>query len=339
MTITPMLPLWALIPLVAAMAALAGWQLLRHRGSRLALDWAARLLMVLLVLAVAVRPAIPGTPAGASATGGLEVYLVVDTTSSMAAEDFGTGANGAEGPRLDGVKADIESIVRELPGAEFSLVTFDSSAVQRVPLTTDASAVLSATSVLTQEATAYSSGSSIDAPLALLDAMLTEAQEDAPGRERVVFYFGDGEQTRETEPQSFDQLSPFLGGGAVLGYGTREGGRMREFSGYSLDDGQVQAYIQDRSANPPVDAVSRIDEDRLAGIAEDLGVGYEHREPGEAIAPVVAGITVPPPVRTTAPGELPTEFYWIFAVPLGLLALREVFVVSATLRTLPKAAR
>lgn len=338
MTFTPMLPLWVLLPATAAMAALAAWQLLRHRGARLAIVWAARLLMVLLLLVLALRPAIPAASSGSSTTGGLEVYFVVDTTSSMAAEDFGSGTDGAASTRLDGVRADIAAIVEQLVGAEFSLVTFDSVAVQRVPLTSDASGLLSANSVLTQEATLYSAGSSVDAPLDLLTTVLGEAQAENPRRSRVLFYFGDGEQTRAVEPRSFEQLAVFVDGGAVLGYGTEEGGRMREFSGYTLDEGLQPSYIKDFTTNPPTDAVSRIDENMLRAIADQFGVDYLHRGPGEAIGPVVDGIEVPPTSTTIADDELPTEFYWIVAVPLGLLALRELFGVVSTIRALPKAA-
>lgn len=336
-TLNPMLPLWVLLPLVAGLAAFSAWQLVRHRNSRRAIDWASRLLMVLLLLLLALRPAIPGSPSGSTATGGLEVYFVVDTTSSMAAEDFGS-RGGQPGQRLDGVKSDIAGIVRQLLGAEFALVTFDSQAVQRVPLTTDASAVLSATSVLTQEATLYSTGSSIDAPLELLKAVLADANAENPQRPRMLFYFGDGEQTTNTEPQPFEELAEFTDGGAVLGYGTESGGRMREFSGYQLEEGQVQSYIQDFTANPPGDAISRIDEENLRAVASQLGVDYEHRRPGEPVGPLVSGITVPPSSRDTSPGELPTEFYWIFALPLGLLALRELFAVASAIRALPRGA-
>ena len=43
---------------------------------------------------------------GPKVSGGLGVYVVVDTTSSMAAEDWGDAQ-----PRLDGGKADVQTLV------------------------------------------------------------------------------------------------------------------------------------------------------------------------------------------------------------------------------------
>ncbi len=335
MILTPMLPLSLLLPAVAALLALTVWQLIRHRGTRSALHWAGRVVMVLLVLVLALRPAIPGSPAGSTATGGLEVYFAVDTTSSMAAEDH---LDDGSTTRLDGAKRDLAAITTELSGAAFSLVTFDAVALQRVPLTTDASAIASATSALTQEVTRYSAGSSVDSALELLSGILAQAQAERPGVPRVLFYFGDGEQTREEQPESFQGLAPFLSGGAVLGYGSEAGGPMREFSGYALE-GQSQSYIRDFTASPPRDAISRIDEDTLRSIAQQLGVGFDLRAPGEGIDAIVSGIAVTQPETTRHPPTPSLEFYWLPAIPLGLLALRELFALIAAVRALPPGAR
>jgi Ca-activated chloride channel family protein len=327
MTITPMLPLWLLLPVGAVLVALAVWQVLRSRRSS---HWAARLALVLLVLVLALRPAIPGHPATAAAQGGLEVYFLVDTTSSVAAEDYGPQHE----PRLDGVKSDIDGIVHSLPGAQFALVTFDSFALERVPLTTDASAVQSAVASMTQEVTNYSSGTSIDAGLDLMKRVLTDAHKATPDRPRVLFYLGDGEQTRATQPRSFAALKPLLTGGGVLGYGTQAGGRMTSFNGYPAGEPGAAAaptWILDYSTNPPTDAVSHIDETALRTIAAQLGVPYNHRTAGDPVAPLVAGITVPTPSAAVRPEGAPTEFYWLFAVPIAALLVRETFVATAAL--------
>jgi Ca-activated chloride channel family protein len=327
MNFTPMLPLPALLPLLGLALALVVWQLIRHRGTRVAREWGLRLLVVLLLAAVGFRPAIGGTEAGPAAVGGLEVYFVVDTTSSMAAEDFGDD----DSPRLSGVRADISALARSLAGAEFALITFDSSAVQRMPLTTDLSALRSAVTVLTQEVTNYSAGSSIDAPKELLARVLADAEAANPDRPRVVYYFGDGEQTIATEPGSFEALAPSVDGGAVLGYGTEEGGRMLSYDGYA-DQYSEPTYIQDFSTTPPTDAISRIDEPRLQSIADQLGVSYQHRDAGQSVDPLVEGIQFEPPAVTTATGTAPTEFYWLLVLPLLALLVREWFALAQSLR-------
>jgi Ca-activated chloride channel family protein len=317
MTLSPMLPLALLIPIAALMLGFVAWQILRNRRTPLALNWLARLALVALVLLMSIRPAIAGAEPGSTAEGGLEVYFVVDTTSSMAAEDFESA------PRLDGVKADIGGIARSLPGAEFALVTFDSSAVQRMPLSGDVTALRSAVTAITQEVTAYSSGSSIDAPLELVTRILTEAGEDNPERPRLLYYFGDGEQTVSTEPASFDPVASLIDGGAVLGYGTDDGGRMLSFDGYN-DGAGAPTYIQDYSGNPPADAVSRIDETRLGTIAQQLGVDYVHRNYGDPVDQLVAGISVDAPSIDSEPAGAAVELYWWLAIPIALLLIREL---------------
>lgn len=343
MIINPVLPVWALVLMTLVLVAFGVWQaIVTPKDKGLTLTWILRILMALLLLVVAIRPTIPGEGQGPTVSGGLEVYFVVDTTSSMAAEDYGdTYVNDAgftrHETRLDGVKADIAAIADQLKGAEFSLVTFDAVAVQRVPLTSDGTAIRSAANVLRQEISGYSQGSSIDAPLELVDSLLQDAMELNPDRDRVVFYFGDGEQTQEVEPLSFESLSGLIVGGAVLGYGTVEGGPMLEYDGY--DDGTAEYYIQDYTLSPVGDAISRIDEARLETIAGELGVEYVHREAGDSAESLVAGLDVGELLREEGEPDPSIELYWIFAIPLGLLVLLEVFPIVATLRELGSARR
>ena len=324
----PVAPLWLIALLAIALVAFCVWCLVTSSDARARLAWALRIAAVLLLVAVAVRPVIPADPATRSTSaGGLEVYIAVDTTSSMAAEDWGT-AGGAQ--RLEGVKADIAAVADALQGASFSLVTFDGDAVQRVPLTSDASALVSAGDVLTQEITAYSQGSSVDEPVELLAEILGAAADQDPRQERVLFYLGDGEQTAATEPGSFKSLAPLISGGAVLGYGTAEGGRMREFGGY-VDPNAPDLYIQDFSAATPVDAVSRIDETRLEGIAGQLGVAYQHRDAGSGIGAILAQYDPGAATVTDGVRDVRTELYWIPAAALGLFALYEVLALGGLL--------
>jgi Ca-activated chloride channel family protein len=333
MTFAPVLPVALLAIVAVALLVVAVIALVRAGSAGVRASWALRILMVALFVVVASRPAIPGSTQGPSASGGLEVYFVVDTTSSVAAEDY----DGTK-PRLDGVKTDVAGIAAELIGAQYSLVTFDSSTVQRVPLTTDVTALESASSVITQEVTTYSHGSSVDEAVPFLTTLLKDAKKQNPGNRRVLFYLGDGEQTASTAAGSFATLAPYLDGGGVLGYGTRAGGRMLQFNGF--DESQfggtapAPGYIQDYSQNPPADAISSIDEEELRTIARQLGVTYTHRtQPGD-VSTLTAGIDVGRiSVSPGRPGG-PFELYWIFAIPLGLLVLAELVRLSGVLREL-----
>ncbi|CAN5318538.1 VWA domain-containing protein [soil metagenome] len=341
MITNPVLPGWALVVIGLVLGGFAVWRLVaQRRNPRSARMWLARLAMIALLLVVALRPTIPTDGQGPKASGGLEVYVVVDTTSSMAAEDWGDGL-----PRLDGVKADLQQIIDRLEGAQFSLVTFDAVAVQRVPLTSDSSAMMSAVSVLRQEITTYSRGSSIDAAVPELTALLADARALNPGQRRVMFYLGDGEQTASAAPGSFEALAPYLSGGAVLGYGTDSGGRMREFFGEDptqfgetatgAPDDPAEAeplppsYIQDYTTG--TDALSQIDEAALNVIAGQLGVQYLHRTAEAPVAPALSGIDVGElTVEEGEPGSS-VELYWVFVIPFGALALLELYSVGGLL--------
>ena len=330
MILDPLLPLWLLVPLAAVLVAFACWRLVVSPGWRVRLAWAMRVVSVLLLAVVVAQPVIPAKPAEQGVSeGGLEVYIAVDTTSSMAAEDW-----AGDRPRLDGVKADIRSIATTLQGASFSLVTFDGAVTQRVPLTTDATALVSAGDVLTQEITAYSRGSSVDEAVPVLADLLGEAAAENPRQRRVLFYLGDGEQTSGLTPGSFESLAPLLAGGAVLGYGTAEGGRMRVFDGGFTDPSAPAVYIQDYASGEPVDAVSRIDEPQLARIATELGVAYTHRSADSSIDPVLSAFDVGDVSTTEGARGVRTELYWIPAIPLGLLALVEIVLLAGALAEL-----
>jgi Ca-activated chloride channel family protein len=347
MIANPVLPGWALALVAVVLSGFALWRLVASRRDRaLAGRWLARLAMVALLVVIAARPTIPTDGQGPKASGGLEVYVVVDTTSSMAAEDWADGR-----PRLDGVKADLQELVDGLEGAQFSLVTFDAVAVQRVPLTTDSSAMLSAVSVLRQEVTTYSRGSSIDAAVPELEQLLADAKALNPDQRRVLFYLGDGEQTASAAPGSFDALAPYLEGGAVLGYGTAEGGRMQEFFGEqptqfgdtatgAPQDPATQdpataeppaTYIQDRSGAEPADALSRIDEGALQAIAGQLGVQYLHRSADAPVGPALDGIEVGELTVEEGEPDSAVELYWVFVIPFGALALLELYWLGAVL--------
>ena len=310
----------ALIALLAiAAVGIVVWRLIADADRRGA--WIPRLFLVLACTLLALRPGLPDGSAQ-QVVADVDVVLVVDSTTSMVAEDW----NGE--PRLDGVRADVQQLIDAYPGARFSLITFDNSASQRLPLTTDVDAVMSALEVLTPPTTAYARGSDIGVAAPLLAQVLT-AQDDAAddfaqastvtaagsARAQFVFYFGDGEQTAETDPTSFAGAANLVSGGAVLGYGTAEGGRMRVDTGRLGDDAAPEYLQYDGS-----DALSFIDEQNLAGVAADLGVGYAHRTPD-------APLSLPEPPRVSASLAdsasvgARNELSWILAlVVAGLLA-------------------
>ena len=250
----------------------AGDGQLRMDGRGGGLGWGLRLGAAIAAALILFGPAVSGGNA-ATAARDVDVWFVVDRTNSMIARDY----EGSQ-PRLDGVRADVGAIIRELPGARYSLISFDSSARTEVPLTTDASALESRVETLRPENRLSSRGSSISEAAAEVRSALERAEQRDSSRARFVFYLGDGEQTAAGEPAPFD-VGGLVTGGAVLGYGSEAGGPMQDrvFGDEPGNDISVGGEI----------AVSRIDEGRLRTVAEQLGVPYVHRD-GGAIAPALA---------------------------------------------------
>lgn len=315
MTFTPVIHPLLLIPLVLGVLALAVYALVRSRGARSRGVWAARIMFVLACFAVLLRPGVPGGQAETYATDA-DVFIVLDTTSSIVAEDWGDGQ-----PRLEGVREDVEGIVEEYPGARFSLITFDAATSVRLPLTTDTAALDSAMSVLSPEVTEQSAGSTITQAQTVLHDVLRGAADSGQDRSRIVFYLGDGEQTSPASPGSFADSAPYVDAGRVLGYGTAEGGPMRITSAAPGAGGEDYIEYQGQPAR------SVIDEGNLREIANQLGIEYEHREDGaEPELP-----EAPPVTAQNSAGAVGNviELYWIPAVIAGALLAFEVCRATA----------
>lgn len=333
MTLQPILPWWVMVPLIAAALLFVGWRLVhsaRERAADRRREWLLTSALVLLLLAAALRPGVPGGSSQA-ATADVNVFFVVDTSSSIVAEDHGDGSL-----RLDGVRQDIMAIAGELAGARFSLLTFDSGAVVRMPLTTDTTALETSVSVLQPQVTAFSKGSSVTAAGTLMAERLRAARNSHPERPRLVYYLGDGEHTSAKAPEPLRLDGGLVDGGAVLGYGTAKGGRMKENTGRRSGQDAGAGYIQDRTSGTGNDALSVIDEGRLQGIAGQLGVPYVHRSAGDPVAAMMQAADPGDFEGAAADGDVGgrTELYWLLAAGAFLLALRETFLVLRQWRQL-----
>ncbi|MBB6403220.1 VWA domain-containing protein [Arthrobacter sp. AZCC_0090] len=329
MTYSPVLPWWVLAIAALAVVVLLTVMLARKGRARRS-AWLLRAAAVLLLMLAALRPGWPGGDSRA-ASADLDVYFVVDTSASMGAEDYAGGK-----PRLDGVRSDIAAVARELAGAKFALITFDGAASVRMPLSQDATALATAVEILQLQPPQYASGSSITVAAPVLSQRLKAAKEQHPGRPALVFYLGDGENTSAKAAGSFAVDAGLVDGGAVLGYGTAGGGRMKDISGDHISG--HQGYIQDTSGRERRDAVSRIDEEQLGSLAAQLGVPYVHREAGATPDAMLSkarpgALTVgEDPAEGTSGGRV--ELYWLLAVVAFLLALHEPIRHAMTLNQL-----
>jgi len=319
MILQPDLPVPLILAVVLPIAGLAVWRLVRGRGAG-RLVWALRVVLVLACGLLLVRPGIVSGEAQTLVTD-VDVVFVVDTTASIVAEDW-----DGDRPRLEGLRDDVQEIVDRYPGARYSVITFDADAIVRVPLTSDATALRSSMSVLRPEATANSRGSSVGVAAELLEDTLRAADDITPERIRMVFYLGDGEQTSSGEIESFAGSADLIDGGAVLGYGTAEGGPMRT-TAFGDSSG---SYILYQGST----ALSVIDPDNLRGIADDLGVDYQERS---AEAP----LDLPEiPTETTVEGATTSvaDLSWIVALAIAVLLAVELSRATTLLATAARVA-
>ncbi|MBT0993825.1 VWA domain-containing protein [Cellulomonas sp. DKR-3] len=328
MTWRQVVPAWLVLLIGAPLVVLCVLEAVRA-GARAGASWWRRAALVVLVGVVALTPATLVTQQVAGSGPSVELYVVVDRTGSMAAQDWGPGPELPRPPgtqdvpttrRLDGARIDAVSLADDVPGAGYSVIGFASEASTELPLTTDGDAVAAWAATVTQEVTASSTGSSLATPVAVLERVLTTARERSPHASRYVFVLSDGEETDgPTDGQSTGDWSTVAGlvdGGAVLGYGTPEGATMTAFDG---TDDPGAPLIEDPATGGP--AVSRIDETALRSVADALGVPYVHRtgvEPTQdLLAGLVAGTTVPDEVTTTH------DVVWPFALAAAVLLAGE----------------
>lgn len=319
MSFVPIMP-WPLLAVLAVLligGCLTLAVLIRQRR----IAWILRAAAAALLIGACLRPGVPTEVTTEVPVAAADVFLLVDTTASAVAEDW-----DGDKPRLEGVRADVDALLEQLPGARVSVITFDSRASVRVPLTTDHAAVRSAFEVMRPERTTSSTGSSVTAARGELASRLDKSEESHPDNQRFVFYFGDGEQTSDQQPESLADIGDRIDGGGVFGYGTSAGGRMLETAGFdwSLDgstsDPEPPAYIQDPETGK--DALSVIDERQLKAIAKDLGVDYTHRTAGTELK---AAVTMPELKEQHSDEHVAdgrSDFFWIPL--LGVIALLAV---------------
>ncbi|ERH19085.1 von Willebrand factor type A domain protein [Actinobaculum sp. oral taxon 183 str. F0552] len=261
-------PRWAVAALLVGGlgACFALWRTTRGDNSKAWVDWTRRALMIVVVASMGMTPSVEVKQT--SVVRGANVYFVVDVTGSMVAEDY----NGSH-PRMDGVRADIRRIQRQIPGARYSAFVFGSEATRALPLTTDGTALESFVQTLSSENTYQSEGSSVRRPVEALRRELERSRRSHPEALQLVYVLSDGEpRGRDSGEKGYSEVHDLIDGGAVLGYGTSQGGRMKENLG---GDPAKSGYIVDPKTKS--EAISRIDEGQLKKAAKEAGVDYVHR--------------------------------------------------------------
>jgi hypothetical protein len=247
--------------------------------------WCGSTLAVLLLLIAAWRPGVGpnGQDAAASAPDGenINVFFVVDRSPDS---------------RMDGIRADISSLIDRYPRARFAMIAFASRASLDWPLSEDVWSLEPTVARLAPYATDPSE-SDAGAAANILRYQLIAAGQQYRDSTNLVFYFGSGAGGSRAPQGEFEPVAKTVDGGAVFGYGT------------------------------PAGSTPGYDEQRLRLIAEQLGVPYIHRQDGEPLPQVNPNSVATQP--STSQIQTPvqrTELYWFFTLLASLLLLFELFL-------------
>lgn len=315
-------------------------------------DIGRRGLMVAVVGIIFAGPSIPGE--SVEIVSRTEAWFVLDRTGSMAAEDWDGGKT-----RIEGVRGDVTALAKALAGSRFSIVTWDAQTRTVLPLTSDIGAVQSYMSIFDRELSDYSQGSSPDRPTRFLAEALNESREKHPENTRLLFIFSDGESSNEDhwkdsdndQESTWDSVAQLVDGGAVIGYGTEQGGHMKvkrfgdlaenrqDEASSGADTNSVDAqddYIRDFSQPNDPPAVSTIDETKLRAIAERLRVDYIHSPNAQLIESTGSGLFQRAQTEGEQRSVLATYRYilWPFAVMLMMLLTWEGVELSQKIHSL-----
>lgn len=254
MRIFPIIPIWIMVIILLGLLIF----ILKDNKFN---EKIREIVIIILLFVINLRIMIPSSDVDLLSND-LDVLFVIDNTISMNAEDY----NGND-TRLIGVKEACNYIINELSGARFSIMTFSNEVKTITPYTNDINMTLESIEIMSVPERIRAKGTSLNI---IKDAIINRLENQNNERKQLVFIISDGEITNEEELESFKKISDYVDGGSVLGYGTVKGGYMREIDKY---DDEV-TYIMDTSGLKYEKAISKIDENNLKKMADDIKIDY-----------------------------------------------------------------
>lgn len=298
MIINPIIPIW----LMAVICVF--FLVLKRKGKA---NYIRQILIVILLFVINMRIMIR-TDDVPAVMPKVDVLFVVDNTISMLAEDY----NG-DGRRMDAVKNDCKYITEQFPGASFSVVTFGDSVQMVIPYTVDANMAVETIGLPHGQSRYHAQGTSLNEVLSKMEQVLDNSRDNY----KILFFISDGEVINSEELKSYKGLDKYVDAGAVLGYGTNEGGPMKVAE--YLDEEPEYLYYYDDNYDEKM-AISRIDEGNLKSIASDFGIDYVHMtdqsEIGSTIKDLQAKVNNLEVTKDMESKEGCTDIYYLFVIPL-----------------------
>ena len=314
MSVKPILPIGVLILVIAALFGCSAYFIIRNKlNTREKTGSLSRMsLIYLLLLIIGLRPVYLETQYE-FATKNLDVLFIVDNTISMWAQDY-----DGHKERMSGAVRDARLIMNELAGSNFGLVTFDDTAHVLSPFTQDMQYIRDLFDTFTSPDSYFAKGSDLSIPYQDIEALLRSSARKE-NRKTIVFFISDGEITNGKELVDYSNLAQYIDAGAVLGYGSENGGKMKDSYGYN--------YVYDYNTHK--DAISRIDEENLNKIATDLGITYMNMNSGNTALDGAVEIikesskTV---IESGSGAEIEKDIYFFFVYPLVIMVIAEIVI-------------
>ena len=284
-----------------------------------------KIAIIVVLFFINLRPMIPNGET-TQINSDLRILFVIDTSVSMRALDY-----DGNKPRLEGVINDCCYIVDELSNCKFSIITFGDSAERVIPFTSDTEMVKTELKCINLEDDFYAKGSSMNIVRKEFEKTLENEQKRLNNDSKfVVFFVSDGEITKEGESlKSFSSIKKYICNGAVMGYGTEEGGKMENsrYGGQYSDDNYYLYYYDNNYKK--VTSISKIDENNLKDIASDLGVDYIKMNKTSDLNTKIKNIKQQATVAQTdeEKAKVYKDTYYYFAIILVILMIAD-FVVQ-----------
>lgn len=304
MIINPIIPIWVMVIICIFLL------IMKRKGGA---AFVRQIFIVILIFVINLRPMVPNGDV-TMVEPKVDVLFVVDNTISMIAEDYGPENK----TRLEAVKADCRYIMEKIPGANYSVYAFNKEVEQMIPYTPDYYAVAVSIDLCNGGSRYHSTGTDLEHVLDSMEDILNTERESY----KVVFFISDGEIVSGDPLGSYPQLKEYVDNGAVLGYGTESGGKMKPVEWYEEEDEVRYLEYYDSNYNTQT-AISVIDEDNLRSIAGDLGVEYVHMTSNDRVDKVLEQIQEEmltlEPMKDTESKEGYTDIYFWFAIPLVIL--------------------
>lgn len=226
------------------------------------------------------------------------LLLIVATTRPGLRDDENGGATKkAAGANLNvflvvdrsvDARADIATVIERYPAARYALLTFASRASLDWPLSEDVRSLRPTVAAL--EDRPSSAGVDTAAASNVLRNQLIQSAQQYPGSRNIVLYFGSGAPGSAAPRGDFDLVPRSVDGGAVLGYGR----------------------------------AAAIDEVELRRIAGQLGLPYQHRDPGQPFRPELPDTPSDTALRAESAQRI--ELSWLPALIAAALLLGEIYL-------------